>query len=97
MRARSPFGSAPLRDIRLGALLSMLAMASSFAVPAHAQSSFARRRVSAGEVTGLEMGIEGTLGAVPGGRVRWYLTLHEVIRRRDLRVSPGSVIRATAT
>ena len=81
---------------RLGALLSIV-MAASLAVPVHAQSSFARRRVSAGEVTGLEMGIEGTLGAVPGGRVRWYLTLHEVIRRRDLRVSPGSVIRATAT
>lgn len=58
---------------------------------------FARRSVAAGEVTGLEMGIEGDLHAVPGGVVRWFVTLHEVVRRRELRPSAGSTLLVTAS
>src|SRR5690606_25877476 len=104
LRRRSPggrHGARPARARHRGgramkrSLLALLVL--SFSLPAEAQTSFARRRVSAGEVTGLEMGIEGSLSTVPGGRVRWYLTLYEVVRRRDLRPSPRSTIRATAT
>ena len=59
--------------------------------------TFARRRVAAGEVTGLEMGIEGSLRAIPGGEVRWFVSLYEVLRRRDLQLSPGSTLRVTAS
>lgn len=63
---------------------------------ANAQT-YARRRVPQGDVTGLEMGIDGGLTVVPGGRLRWYVTLYEVVQRRDLRVSAGSTVRATAS
>lgn len=78
--------------MRLCTLLLIAAMAA----PASAQT-FARRRVPAGEVTGLEMGIDGTLSAVPGGRVRWFITLYEVVRRRDLRPSGRSTVRVTSS
>ncbi|MCB9594228.1 MAG: hypothetical protein H6719_15960 [Sandaracinaceae bacterium] len=61
--------------------------------PALAQGARARRAVSAGEVTGLEMRIEGSLRAPPGGTVRWFVTLYEVVRRRDLRPAPGATLR----
>ncbi len=63
--------------------LATLALALLVAAPHASAQTFARRRVDAGEVTGLEMGIEGSLSATPGGRVRWYTTLYEVVRRRD--------------
>jgi len=66
------------------------------AADASAQT-FARRLVPRGEVTGLEMGIEGSLTAIRGDRVRWYVTLYEVLRRRDLRPSPGSTLEVTAS
>jgi hypothetical protein len=62
-----------------------------------ASAQFARRRVPQGEVTGLEMGIQGGLRAIPGERLRWELTLFEVVRRTDLRPSPGSRVRATSS
>lgn len=57
----------------------------------------ARRLVAAGEVTGLEMTIEGALHAPPGGRVRWLVTTYEVLRRRDLRVAGGITLTVTAS
>ncbi len=66
------------------------------ALPVDAQTQ-TRRRVAPGEVTGLEMGIEGTLSVVPGGRLRWFITLYEVVGHRDLRPSAGSTVRATAS
>jgi hypothetical protein len=78
--------------MRTLAFVLMLSIASS----AHAQS-FTRRRVAAGAVTGIEMGIEGTLTGVPGGRVRWFLTVYEVLERRDLRIAPDARITVTAS
>ncbi|MCZ7686323.1 MAG: hypothetical protein M5U28_49180 [Sandaracinaceae bacterium] len=75
-------------------LVALTALAAPLSASAQ---TYARRRVPQGEVTGLEMGIEGGLAIVPGGRLRWYVTLYEVVRRRDLRVSAGSVVRATAS
>lgn len=67
------------------------------AASAEAQGTQARRRVPPGEVTGLEMRIEGGLSAPPGGRVRWFVTLYEVVRRRDLRPAPDATLRVLAS
>lgn len=53
----------------------------------------AHREVPRGEVTGLEMAIDGHLEVVPGGRLRWFTTLYEVVRGRDLRPAPGCALR----
>jgi hypothetical protein len=74
----------------------MVVLVLSIATSAHAQS-FTRRRVAAGAVTGIEMGIEGTLTGTPGGRVRWFLTVFEVLERRDLRIAPNARIEVTAS
>ncbi|MFK7989708.1 MAG: hypothetical protein AB8I08_27060 [Sandaracinaceae bacterium] len=66
-----------------------------WAPPARAQ--YTRRAVRAGEVTGLDMGIEGSLDALPGGAVRWFVSLYEVLRRRDLRPAPGASLEVTAS
>lgn len=81
-----------------GALL-FLALVSASLVAAHpvGAQERARRLVAAGEVTGLEMSIEGTLHAPPGGRVRWLVTTYEVLRRRDLRVAGGIQLAVTAS
>jgi hypothetical protein len=55
------------------------------------------REVPRGEVTGLEMGIEGSLRATPGLPVRWWVTLYEVLRHRDLRPASGCSVRAMAS
>ncbi len=57
----------------------------------------ARRLVGPGEVTGLEMSIDGALHAPPGGTVRWLVTTYEVLRRRDLRVAAGVQLSVTAS
>jgi hypothetical protein len=56
-----------------------------------------RRDVAAGEVTGLEMGIEGSLRALPGGHVRWFVTVYEVVRGRELRPAAGVALAAQAS
>jgi hypothetical protein len=63
---------------------------------AHAQVAM-HREVPRGDVTGLEMGIEGSLVATPGAPVRWWITLYEVVRRRELRPAPGCSVRAMAS
>ncbi|MFH1176706.1 MAG: hypothetical protein V1750_04800, partial [Acidobacteriota bacterium] len=50
-----------------------------------------------GGVTGLEMGIEGSLRATPGGRLRWFVTVHEIIAGRDLRPAPRAALRVLAS
>ncbi len=55
------------------------------------------REVPRGDVTGLEMGIEGTLEATPGAPVRWWITLYEVVRRRELRPAASCSVRAMAS
>ncbi|HEY3356406.1 MAG TPA: hypothetical protein VGQ83_24360, partial [Polyangia bacterium] len=46
---------------------------------------------------GLEMTIEGDLKPVPGGTLRWFVTLHEVVAGRDLRPAPGASLRMLAS
>ena len=53
-------------------LLALLALLAPLgALPAHAQTSM-YREVPKGEVTGLELGIEGALRVSRGGRLRWF-------------------------
>ena len=62
---------------------------------AHAQQAM-HREVGPGEVTGLEMSIEGSLQYQPGQPFRWWVRLFEVVQRRDLRPALRCTIRATA-
>ena len=50
-----------------------------------------------GGVTGLEMGIEGSLHARPGGRLSWFVTVHEIVAGRDLRPAPRAALRVLAS
>lgn len=83
------------------ALVALIAVSGSlspqlFAAPlAHGQN--AHRPVPAGEVSGLELSLEGALEASPGGRMRFLVTLYEVVRARDLRPSPASEIRVVSS
>lgn len=61
----------------------------------HAQQAM-HREVGPGEVTGLEMSIEGSLQYQPGQPFRWWVRLFEVVHRRDLRPALRCTIRATA-
>ena len=75
-----------------------LSVACSLLAPDHGDAQErARRAVAAGEVTGLEMSIEGALHAAPGGHVRWLVTTYEVLHRRDLRVAGGVQLAVTAS
>ncbi|MEQ8892781.1 MAG: hypothetical protein RID93_34350, partial [Sandaracinaceae bacterium] len=78
----------------LTALLLLLS-ASASSSDAHAQET--RRRVPRGEVTGLEMGIDGSLEAIPGGTLRWFVDLYEVVGRRDLRPAPNVALTVTGS
>lgn len=72
-------------------LLALLA-----ALPAHAQTSM-YREVPQGEVTGLEMGIEGALRVSRGGRLRWFVTVYEVVHGRALRPAADATLTAQAS
>lgn len=64
--------------------------------PTHAQS-FSRRDVPRGLVSGLEMGIEGNLEVAPGGKVKWFVTVYEIVGGRQLRPSPDTGLRVLAS
>ncbi len=56
-----------------------------------------RRVVQDGEVSGLELALEGTRAPVRGGRMRYLLTVYEVVGQRALRPAPGASIRVAAS
>lgn len=72
-------------------LLALLA-----ALPAQAQTTM-HREVPKGEVTGLEMGIEGALRVTRGGRLRWFVTVYEVVHGRSLRPAADATLSAQAS
>jgi hypothetical protein len=80
--------------IRVLRLLSSLLILGALAAtsPASAQTS-ARRAVGAGEVRGLELGLEGALQATRGDPLRWLVAVHEVVGLSDLRPAAGAKIR----
>jgi len=77
-------------------VIGVLIAASVPIAPASAQT-FARRAVPAGDVTGLELQIDGQLTAVPGSTLRWFVTAHEVVRHQDLRAAPGAAVKVLAS
>jgi hypothetical protein len=81
--------------LRLAALAILSAVALS-STNAGAQR-FTRIDVPRGKVSGLEMGIEGNLQAPPGGRVRWYVTVYEIVGGRKLRPAAATKLRALAS
>ncbi len=64
--------------------------------PGDAQN-LTRRDVPKGAVTGLEMGIEGSMRVVPGAHLRWFVTVYEIIKGRDIRPARGVQLRALAS
>ena len=66
------------------------------ALPAQAQTSM-YREVPKGEVSGLEMGIEGALSVTRGGRLRWFVTVYEVVHGRALRPAADATLSAQAS
>jgi hypothetical protein len=71
-------------------LFAVLLVAGALA-PTPALAQPARARVRAGDVTGLEMGLEGALSAPRGGQLRWLVTTYEVLGLAELR--PASDVR----
>lgn len=66
------------------------------ALPAQAQTSM-YREVPQGEVSGLEMGIEGTLHVTRGSRLRWFVTVYEIVHGRTLRPAADATLSAEAS
>ncbi|MEM9190154.1 MAG: hypothetical protein AAGF12_13300 [Myxococcota bacterium] len=58
-----------------------------------AGQSATRRPVRRGDVTGVELGIDGLSSVTRGGVLRWGVTAYEVVGVRDLRIAPGAEIK----
>jgi hypothetical protein len=71
--------------------LPLLVLVSALAHAPLAAAQGARARVRAGDVTGLEMGLEGALSAPRGGTLRWLVTTYEVLGLAELR--PAADVR----
>lgn len=56
-----------------------------------------RRPIPAGEVTGLELGLEGATSVARGGTLRWFFTLYEVVGQDRLRPARGGRLRVLAS
>jgi hypothetical protein len=82
------------RSLRLAVLAIVL---SSVFVATEAQARRTRREVPRGPVSGLEMGIEGSMKVPPGGRLRWFVTVYEIVRGRDLRPAAATKLKALAS
>lgn len=60
----------------------------------HAQTA---PRATRTEVTGIELGLEGTVTGVRGGSLRWILAAHEVLGVSDLRPAAGAIVRVVTS
>ncbi|MCA9616661.1 MAG: hypothetical protein KC586_28075, partial [Myxococcales bacterium] len=73
-------------------LLSFLFAASTLASTASAQVA-GRRPVAAGDVSGVELQLEGSLSVERGSTLRWAVVAYEVVGLDRLRPAPGAEIR----
>lgn len=62
-----------------------------------APSVWAQGARSTGEVTGLELALEGVTSAQPGATLRWFGTLYEVVGHDQLRPSRSGRLRVLAS
>lgn len=92
MNARRSSSAPRARSLALSLALFTSAAVLSPA-PTRAQQTGARRPVHAGDVTGLDLGLEGALTATRGGPLRWLVTTYEVVHLRDLRPAVGTRVR----
>jgi hypothetical protein len=93
---RSPRGSSP-RASWAAAALVLVAHVGVVGVVGPVETAAAqplRRALPAGELSGLELGIEGPMTVTPGTRARWLVVAHEVVRDRDLRPARDARIEA---
>lgn len=82
-----------IRPLRLAAAGLAVLFAALTATSSAAAQSSAHRAVGAGEVRGLELGLEGALQATRGDPLRWLVAVHEVVGLSDLRPAAGAKIR----
>lgn len=66
-----------------------------FSSPVDAQT--ARRAVRAGNVTGLELGLEGAMSGIRGRELVWLITAYEVVGLDQLRPSPNTRVRVATS
>ncbi len=88
-----------MKDLVSFSLASLLGLALfALALPSlsHAQT-VTRRDVPKGDVTGLEMAVEGSMNATPGGQLRWFVTVYEIVKGRELRPASGVDLRVLAS
>jgi hypothetical protein len=78
-----------------GVFGAFVAFAGVFGATAAAQPL--RRALPTGELSGLELGIEGPMTVTPGTRARWFVVAHEVVRDRDLRPARDARLEAFAS
>src|SRR5688572_14457528 len=74
-----------------------LSPVTSHAQPAPGAGGAARRPVRAGDVTGVELGLEGALRVTRGQPLRWLVTVHEVVGLQDLRPAPGAQVQVLSS
>lgn len=55
------------------------------------------RDLPKGDVTGLEMTVEGSKKAIPGSKFRWFVTVYEIVKGRRLRPAPGTRLDVQAS
>jgi hypothetical protein len=79
------------RALRLALVLGVLAP------PLGAQAQSARARVGDGEVSGVEMALEGGLSAPRGGTLRWHVTAYEVLGLSELRPAPDATVHVATS
>lgn len=86
----------PLAGRALSTILVVgVVIASVASSPAAAQS--ARRTIRAGEVTGLELGLEGATVGVRGHTLTWLVTAYEVVGLDQLRPAAGARVRVATS
>ncbi len=83
----------PLR----AAVLMMALTVATTVTPKPSEAQRTRRNVPKGAVTGLEMAIEGTMSVSPGGRLRWFVTVYEIVNGREFRPAKEVELAAQAS
>jgi hypothetical protein len=83
--------------MRLHVLTTILALLVLSWSPIALAQGTTRLRLDRGDVSGLEMSIEGVTDVAPGSTFRLLFTLYEVVGQRDLRSAAGASLRVLAS
>lgn len=77
--------------------VALVALFALLAVPSVGHAQAARARVGQGDVTGVELAIEGGLVATRGGTLRLHVTAYEVLGLSDLRPAPDATVHVASS